>query len=102
MNSPSKDEKSTLQKESEHLLADSKNPNFLSDFSLDSKAFTTTNLIQIKIKIQTKSKKYIRPMKRCLKHQIKASFNRHIANIIITVNAKAHNKPLQSASTKTE
>eukprot|EP00957_Ditylum_brightwellii_P167365 12741620-Ditylum_brightwellii.AAC.1 len=56
MNSPSGDEKSTLQKESEHLLADSKIPSFSSDFSLDSKAPITTNLIQIKIKIQTKSK----------------------------------------------
>eukprot|EP00957_Ditylum_brightwellii_P102961 7846531-Ditylum_brightwellii.AAC.1 len=102
INSPSEDEKSMLQKASEHLLADSKSPNFSSDFSLDSKVSTNTKLIQIKIKIQTKSKKDIRRMKYCLKRQIKASFDHRIADIIVAVNAKAHNKPLQSASTKTE
>eukprot|EP00957_Ditylum_brightwellii_P007056 533860-Ditylum_brightwellii.AAC.1 len=56
INSPSKDEKSTLQKELEHLLANIKSPSFSSDFSLDSKASSNTNLIRIKIKIQTKSK----------------------------------------------
>eukprot|EP00957_Ditylum_brightwellii_P014789 1115131-Ditylum_brightwellii.AAC.1 len=103
MNSPSGDEKLTLQiqKELEHLLADSKSPSFSSDFSLDSKVSTPTNRIQIKIKIQNKSKKYIQRMKHCLKGQIKASFDRCIADIIVAVNAKVHNKPLQSASTKT-
>jgi hypothetical protein len=52
MNSPIGEDKSILQKESEHSLVDSKSPSFSSDFSLDSKASTTTNLIQIKIKIQ--------------------------------------------------
>eukprot|EP00957_Ditylum_brightwellii_P084582 6431816-Ditylum_brightwellii.AAC.1 len=102
MNSPSREDKSILQKESEYLLVDSKSPSFSSDFSLDSKASTTTNLIQIKIKIQNKSKKYIRRMKCCLKCQIKASSDRRIADIIVAVNAKVHNKPQQSASTKTE
>eukprot|EP00957_Ditylum_brightwellii_P070716 5374809-Ditylum_brightwellii.AAC.1 len=55
-NSPSEDEKLTLQKELKHLLADSKSPSFSFNFSLGSKASTNTNLIQIKIKIQTKSK----------------------------------------------
>eukprot|EP00957_Ditylum_brightwellii_P091958 7001766-Ditylum_brightwellii.AAC.1 len=41
-------------------------------------------------------------MRRCLKRQIKPSFDRCIADIIVAVNAKAQNKPLQSASTKTE
>eukprot|EP00957_Ditylum_brightwellii_P183124 13947840-Ditylum_brightwellii.AAC.1 len=45
MNSPIREDKSILQKESEHLLADSKSPSFSSNFSLDSKASTTTNLI---------------------------------------------------------
>eukprot|EP00957_Ditylum_brightwellii_P073908 5616388-Ditylum_brightwellii.AAC.1 len=63
---------------------------------------TNTNFIQIKIKIQFNSKKYIQCMKRCLKRQIKASFNRQIADIIVAVNAKLHNKPLQSALTKME
>eukprot|EP00957_Ditylum_brightwellii_P052534 3983786-Ditylum_brightwellii.AAC.1 len=35
INSPSGDEKSMSQKESEHLLANSKSPSFSSDFSLD-------------------------------------------------------------------
>eukprot|EP00957_Ditylum_brightwellii_P028245 2133082-Ditylum_brightwellii.AAC.1 len=41
-------------------------------------------------------------MKHCLKRQIKASFDHCIVDIIIAVNAKVHNKPLQSALTKTE
>eukprot|EP00957_Ditylum_brightwellii_P087080 6627913-Ditylum_brightwellii.AAC.1 len=41
-------------------------------------------------------------MKCHLKRQIKASFDRRIADIIVAVNAKAYDKPLQSASTKTE
>eukprot|EP00957_Ditylum_brightwellii_P133561 10183213-Ditylum_brightwellii.AAC.1 len=40
-------------------------------------------------------------MKRCLKLQIEASFDCHIADIIVAVNAKAQ-KPLQSTSTKTK
>eukprot|EP00957_Ditylum_brightwellii_P011929 899921-Ditylum_brightwellii.AAC.1 len=56
LNSPSRDKKSMLHKESEHLLANSKSPSFFFNFSLDSKASTNTNLIQIKIKIQTKLK----------------------------------------------
>eukprot|EP00957_Ditylum_brightwellii_P092348 7031054-Ditylum_brightwellii.AAC.1 len=100
IDSPSGDEKSMSHKELEHLLGDSKSPSFSSNFSLDSKAPTNTNLICIKIKIQTKSKKYIRHMKRCLKFQIKASFDRCIADIIVAVNAKAQ-KSLHSASTKT-
>eukprot|EP00957_Ditylum_brightwellii_P049180 3731311-Ditylum_brightwellii.AAC.1 len=84
INSPSRDEKLTFYKESEYSLDDSKSPSFSSDFSLDSKASTNTNLIQIKIKIQTKSKKYIRRMKCCLKGQIKASFDCCIADIIVT------------------
>eukprot|EP00957_Ditylum_brightwellii_P039535 2990833-Ditylum_brightwellii.AAC.1 len=87
--------------ESEHSLDDSKSPSFSANFSLDSKASTNTNLIQIKIKIQKKSKKYVWCLKRCLKRQIKASFDRHIADIIVAVNAKAQ-KPLQSALTKTK
>eukprot|EP00957_Ditylum_brightwellii_P143614 10941609-Ditylum_brightwellii.AAC.1 len=83
MNSPSRDEKSTSQKESEHLLTNSKSPSLSPAFSLDSKASTTTNLIQIKIKIFTILKKYIQHMKRCLKHQIEASFDHRIADIIV-------------------
>eukprot|EP00957_Ditylum_brightwellii_P112327 8564250-Ditylum_brightwellii.AAC.1 len=101
MNSPSRDEKSTSQKESKHLLADSKSPSFSTDFSLDSKVSTTTNPIQIKIKIQTKSKKYIWRKKCHLKHQIEASFDHCIVDIIVAFTLTAHNKPLKSASTKT-
>eukprot|EP00957_Ditylum_brightwellii_P149582 11390611-Ditylum_brightwellii.AAC.1 len=90
---PRGDEKMMSHKESEHLLDDSKSPSFSSDFSLDSKASTNTNLIQIKIKTQKKSKKSIWCLKRCLKRQIKASFDCHIADIIVAVNAKAQ-KPL--------
>eukprot|EP00957_Ditylum_brightwellii_P080363 6112247-Ditylum_brightwellii.AAC.2 len=54
INSPSRDEKWMSHKESEHSLDDSKSPNFSSDFSLDIKSSTNTNLIQIKIKIQKK------------------------------------------------
>eukprot|EP00957_Ditylum_brightwellii_P055440 4200941-Ditylum_brightwellii.AAC.1 len=88
-------------KESEHLLDDSKSSSFSSNFSLDSKASTNSNLIQIKITIQKKSKKYIQCMKHHLKHQIKASFDHCIADIIVAVNAKAQ-KSLQPASTKTK
>eukprot|EP00957_Ditylum_brightwellii_P061749 4685974-Ditylum_brightwellii.AAC.1 len=59
IDSPSGDDKFKSHKESEHLLDDSKIPSFYSDFSLDSKASTNTNLIQIKRKVQKKSKKYI-------------------------------------------
>eukprot|EP00957_Ditylum_brightwellii_P050093 3796890-Ditylum_brightwellii.AAC.1 len=88
-------------KESEHLLDDSKSPRFSSNFFLVSKASINTNLIQIKIKFQKKSKKYVWCMKYHLKHQIKAFFDRCIADIIVAINMKAQ-KPLQSASTKTK
>eukprot|EP00957_Ditylum_brightwellii_P193585 14741191-Ditylum_brightwellii.AAC.1 len=45
ISSPSGDEKLMSHKESEHSLDDSKSPSFSSDFSLNSKASTTTSLI---------------------------------------------------------
>eukprot|EP00957_Ditylum_brightwellii_P135138 10302894-Ditylum_brightwellii.AAC.1 len=45
INSPSGDEKSMSHKELEHSLDDSKKPSFSSNFSLDSKGSTNTNLI---------------------------------------------------------
>eukprot|EP00957_Ditylum_brightwellii_P156515 11911898-Ditylum_brightwellii.AAC.1 len=103
INSLSGDEKLMSHKELEHLLDDNKRPSFSSNFSLDSKVSTNTNLIGIKIKIQKKSKKltkYVQCMKRYLKRQIKSSFDCCIVGIIVAVNTKAQ-KPLQSASHKT-
>eukprot|EP00957_Ditylum_brightwellii_P155544 11840516-Ditylum_brightwellii.AAC.1 len=45
INSPIGDAKLTSHKESEHSLVNSKSPSFSSDFSLDKKVPTNTNLV---------------------------------------------------------
>eukprot|EP00957_Ditylum_brightwellii_P034673 2628320-Ditylum_brightwellii.AAC.1 len=53
---------------------------------MDSNLSTTSNLIKIKKRVQKRSKKFIRCMKRQIQHRVSTKFDCRITDIIIAIN----------------